>query len=71
MPMTKPRVAIIKRDGQEIDRVESTEAAIISWFMKNTNQSTAYALKYDGYSVTDEDGQSLIPADYLRGYSAS
>ena len=40
---------IISRDGKEIARRPDGE--VLGWFMRHTNFSMHYALKYDGYTV--------------------
>ena len=40
---------IISRDGKEITRRPDGE--VLGWFMRNTNFSMDYALRWNGYSV--------------------
>ncbi len=49
---TTASIFVIKRDGVEVATVDDNdgEGGVLGWFMRNTNQSMDYALKYDGYS---------------------
>lgn len=57
----KPRAVHIKRDGQLLATVPHADAAFI-WMVRNTNFSIAYAIKYNGYSVTYADNGKPPPS---------
>lgn len=65
----RPTVAIIKRDGVEVDRVLADATDITVWFVKNTYYSMAYAFKFNGYTVEDPDGNNLIPDELWKDYN--
>jgi hypothetical protein len=46
-------IAIIKRDGKEIDRVELKSiygVELLNWFHRHCSYSMSWALRYEGYS---------------------
>lgn len=50
---------LIKRDGTQIAEVADSNEAFV-WILKHQNNSVAYALIWDGYTVHNEDG-TLCP----------
>lgn len=60
----------ITRDGAPVATVADANAAFV-WLLQNTNHSTAYAIKYDGYSVTDANGVPVpgFRKEDIRNYS--
>ena len=49
-------MAIIKRDGVQVIP-EIPDDQVLGWFMEQKNQSMAYHIKYDGYTVEYSDGR--------------
>ena len=60
-PATKPpRSVRILRDGQLLVTVRDADAAFI-WMVRNTYNSVAYAIKYNGYTFAYEDTGKAPP----------
>ncbi len=49
---------LVKRDGKTVATVEDSNAAF-QWLLRHQPMSTDWAIKYEGYTVTDEDGREL------------
>jgi hypothetical protein len=49
---------IIKQDGKQVAEVEHSNAAF-EWLLRHQGQSVSYAMRYGGYTVTDEQGHEL------------
>jgi len=48
----------ITRDGKPVATVEDSDAAF-RWFLRHTNQSSDWMIRYEGYAVVDEHGHEL------------
>jgi hypothetical protein len=46
---------LVKRDGQTVAEVEDSNAAFV-WLLSHQPQSVSWAIRYEGYTVTDEAG---------------
>ena len=49
---------LVKRDGKTVAEVEDSNAAFV-WLLRHQSQSVSWAIKYEGYTVTDEAGREL------------
>lgn len=57
---SKPRAVRILRDGQLLVTVRDADAAFI-WMVRNTYNSVAYAIRYDGYTFAYADNGKAPP----------
>ena len=59
-------MVLIKRDGETVAEVEDGNAAY-AWMHRHHSYSMAHALRYEGYTITDEAGRVLPDfADYRK-----